>query len=129
MVGSNNSRAVPWRWESANVIFSSSREKAELWRKYRLQSRIKLSSFWGSEPSKISGSYILGVGILGDLQSAWVMSIITWAKSGVDSPMRGLLGRSWSWGWDGGVAEIFGVEVGEVEIKNGGIGSRTRRKV
>ena len=95
MVGSNNSRAVPRRWESANVIFSSSQEKAELRWKYRLQSRTKLLGFQGLEPSKISGSFILGVGIFGDLQSAWVMSIITWAKSGVDSLLRGLSGRSW----------------------------------
>ena len=62
--------------------------KVELHQKYRLQSKIKLLSFQGLEPSKLSGSFILGVRILGDSQSAWVMNIITWAKSRVDSLLR-----------------------------------------
>jgi hypothetical protein len=61
MAGSNNSRAVPRRWESAKVTLSSLWEKAELCRKLRLQSRMNLLSLSGSELLDLSGYGVLSI--------------------------------------------------------------------
>ena len=57
IIGSKYSKAVPLRSVSANVTLESSSVYAGLLQKYRLHNRMKLLSFLGSEPSKVSDCF------------------------------------------------------------------------
>src|ERR1700734_130425 len=91
--GSKYSKAVPRRYDRAKVTFGSSSEYDGLLRKYKLHKRMKLLSFRGSEPSKVSGSLTLPTAPRDGVsrrRSSRVINIIASARFGVVSSTNGV---------------------------------------